>query len=249
MGILFVLIIYAIALTVAATIGAAILAPTTAYLTRSASSGRKRVITASAIFPFACVAFAGTWFVCYAIINDTVFHRDPGLGDTWQTPLPNGYALTMIDTTDQGMVYNPKTQAYWGLTTLEEPINGVRQLQITGNRIFGARDSGYFGRIGHDSNFVDTYFELDTDKGVPVEFKTLDALRKHAAAEGVALHLREFQSVFSDYRYTWFDYLAYGVLLLVPGLGFLALALWVWTIRRHGRMAVLPLSSALPEKS
>ncbi len=41
------------------------------------------------------------------VINETVHHRDAGLGDTWRCPLPNGYALMMIDVTDQGWVPTP----------------------------------------------------------------------------------------------------------------------------------------------
>lgn len=247
MGILFVMIFYAIALTVAATIGAAILAPTTAYLTRSATTGRKRVITASALFPFACVAFAGAWFVCYATINYTVFHRDPGLGDTWQTPLHNGFALMMIDVTDEGIVYNPKTQhGFDSIVGQQDTLFGVRKLQVIGNRIFGARDSGYFGRIGQDSTVVDTYFELDTNRGIPFEFKTLDALRMHAAAEGVVLDLRDFYAVYRKYRFTWFDYVAYAFLLLMPMLGFVLLARWVWRIRQHGRFQLSETAPTLP---
>ena len=65
------------------------------------------------LFPFGYVAFGGVWFVVYATINGVVFHRDPGLGDGWETPMPNGYALRMIDTTDQGTVYDqgPMTMA------------------------------------------------------------------------------------------------------------------------------------------
>ena len=40
--------------------------------------------------------------------------------------MPNGYALTMIDTTDQGTVYNPKTQPVTGgLTSQDHVVFGV----------------------------------------------------------------------------------------------------------------------------
>ncbi|HZB87590.1 MAG TPA: hypothetical protein VE291_02930 [Terracidiphilus sp.] len=248
MGILFVLIFYAIALSIAAAIGSAILAAIAWRLTRNAPSQRRRAIIVSAIFPFACVAFAGVWFICYAVINYTVFHRDPGLGDGWDTPLPNGYALMMIDTTDQGTVYNPKTQGGWDSVGSQNDTEfGVRQLQVSGNRIFGARDSGYFARIGQDSTAVDTYFEVNTDTGVSVEFKTLGELRQHSAAEGATLNLREFQSVFSDYRTTWFDYLAGSILFLVPAVSFLFLARSVWRIRQQGHFPQTATNPALPQ--
>jgi hypothetical protein len=138
----------------------------------------------------------------------------------------------MIDTTDQGTVYNPKTQAGDGsISSADDAVFGVRQLQVSNGLIFGARDSGYFGRIGQESKTVDTYFELDTTKKLHTEFKSLGELNKRAASEGVVLNLREVQSVFGDYRNTWFDYLAGAILLLVPTIGFAVLARWIWKLR------------------
>jgi hypothetical protein len=232
MGIGFVLIFYAFAMTIAASIGAVVLGAVSYGLTRHSGPNRKRAVLVSVLFPFVCVAFAGGWFIAYAVINYEVFHRDPMLGDTWQTPLPNGYALMMIDTTDQGTVYNPKTQSGDGsISGRDDTVFGVRQLQVSNGLIFGARDSGYFGRIGQESKAVDTYFELDTTKKTHTEFKSLDDLQKRATSKGVGLKLREFQSVFGDYRTTWFDYSAGAILLLVPTIGLFVLARWVWKRR------------------
>jgi hypothetical protein len=233
MGIVVVLIFYAIALTIAATIGAAILGSISFVLTTKGQRNRKLCIIASIVFPFACVAFAGGWFVVYATINYVVFDRDPMLGDSWETPLPNGYALMMIDTTDQGTVYNPKTQSDKGIVTgRDDAIFGVRQLQVADKLIFGARDSGYFGRIGQESRLVDSYFELDTTRKTHTEFKVESDLRQRAASQGVRLNLREFDSVFRDYRTTWFDYAAAAILLLVPAIALLFLVRWIWRVRR-----------------
>jgi hypothetical protein len=232
MGIVVVLIFYAVALTLAATAGAAILGIVSYLLTKQSGPRRRRVMLASVLFPFFCVAFAGGWFVFYWVINEEVFHRDPGLGDSWETPLPNGYALMMIDTTDQGTVYNPRTQLGGGsIVDRDDAVFGVRQLQVSNGLIFGARDSGYFDRIGQNSHTVDTYFELDTTKGTHSEYKSFGELSQRAASEGVSLKLREFQSVFGEYRTTWFDYFAFATLILIPVLGFFALARWVWSIR------------------
>jgi ABC-type maltose transport system permease subunit len=65
-----------------------------------------------------------------------------------------------------------------------------------------------------------------------VEFKSLEELRQRAATEGVTLNLREFYSVFYDYRTTWFDFAALAILLLIPLMGFLFLARWVWRFRQ-----------------
>jgi hypothetical protein len=232
MGIVVVLVFYAVALTIAASVGAVTLGFVSYVLVKHPGPKRKRAVLASILFPFACVAFAGGWFVIYSVVNYEVFHRDPMLGDSWETPLPNGFALMMIDTTDQGTVYNPKTQSGDGVVTgREDTAFGVRQLQISKGLIFGARDSGYFGRIGQDSKFVDTYFELDTTKNKQTEFKSLDDLRSRAASEGVTLDLREFQSVFGDYRTTWFDYFSGVILLLLPMMGLVTLGHWVWKQR------------------
>lgn len=233
MGILFVLMLYGIVLTVAASIGGVAFGATSYYLTKRSGPRRNRAILASIIFPFACEVFAAGWFVAYAITNYALFHRDPGLGDSWDTPLPNGYALTMIDTTDQGTVYNPKTQRYPGsIGDQDDTEFGVRQLQVSKAFIFGARDSGYFSRIGQDSKVVDTFFEIDTINNRRAEFKSLGELRAQAAHEGVTLNLRDFSAVFDDYRLTWFDYLASSILLLTPSVGFLILAIWIWRLRK-----------------
>ena len=232
MSLFFVLIFYAVTLSIAASISAVVLGGLAYLLTRRAATGRKRAVITSALFPFTCVVFAGAWFVVYAVTNYTVFHHDPGLGDTWETPLPNGYALMMIDVTDQGTVYNPKTQpGFDSVVGQRDTVFGVRQLQVSGHHIFGASDSGYFDRIGQDSTAVDTWFELDTNKGVPVEFKSLDGLRQHAASEGIALDLRSFDDVYREYRFTWFDYTAVAILLLVPAAGLIILFRWIWLIR------------------
>jgi hypothetical protein len=233
MGIIVVLIFYAAGLTIAACIGSVVLGIVTFALTKSAGPERRRAVLASIIFPFACVIFAGGWFVAYAVINYDLFHRDPMLGDSWETPLPNGYALMMIDTTDQGTVYNPKTQADRGLVIgREDALFGVRQLQVSKDLIFGARDSGYFDRIGQDSRAVDSYFELNTSQKTHTEFRSLEELRRRATSEGVSLNLREFQSVFGDYRTTWFDYFAGSILFFVPTAGFIFLVRWIWKIRK-----------------
>jgi hypothetical protein len=234
MGIAVVLIIYAVALSIAACIGSVVLTGITSFLTRHSGPRRKFAIIASALFPFICVVYAGGWFIGYAVINSTIFHRDPGLGDSRETPLPNGYALMMIDVTDVGIVYNPKTQPYNdGVISRDDAVFGVRQLQVSNELIFGASDSGYSGQTGRDSDFVDTYFELNTTKKTHAEFQSLDELRRRATSEGVVLHLRPFASVFSDYRYTWFDYFAGVMLLSLPAVGFLLLAWWIWRIRRY----------------
>jgi hypothetical protein len=231
-GIAFVLFFYAIVLAVAALVSAVVLGFVIARLVPRSNSRRRIAIAAGGLFPFACVVYAGLWFIAYALINYQCFHRDPGLGDSWETPLPNGYALLMIDVTDEGTVYNPKTQpAQDGVAETLDSEFGVRQLQVAGNLIFGARDSGYFARIGSDSNIVDRYFELNTKNGRRTEYPSITDLRTHASGEGVQLNLLPFVTVFDQYRWTWFDYAAGAALLGVPLISFLVLVWWVWKNR------------------
>ena len=118
-------------------------------------------------------------------------------------------------------------------------MSGVRQLQVANNLIFGGLDSGYFGRIGQDSHFVDRYFELNTVKKTYIEFRSADDLRRRATDEGIELKLKPFAAVFNQFRYTWFDYIAGFLLLGIPAAGFLTLVRWVWSIRRAGAGAEL----------
>jgi hypothetical protein len=238
MGIAVVLIVYPIALTLAALVEAILLGGLAYLLTKTSGSLRRRAVVVSALFPFACVLDAGVWFICYSTVNYLGFHRHPVLGDTWETPLPNGYALMMIDTTDQGTVYNPRTQPGGSLVVgRDDAVFGVRQLQVS-NKLIGARDYGYFGRMGQESKIVDSYFELGTNRNAQLQFESLDDLRKLAASEGVALQLREYASVFHDNRTTWFDYFAGLALLGVPLVGFFWLVRWVWNIKRSPPMPV-----------
>jgi hypothetical protein len=148
----------------------------------------------------------------------------------------------MIDTTDQGAVYNPQTQSNGSVVERNDAVLGVRQLQIRDNLILGARDSGYFSRIGESAKEVDKWFELDTMSKTHIEFASLEELQREAGAKGIQLKLREFQSVFSDYRTTWFDYLAFAFLFLTPLTGLLILLAWVWKLRR--KYPAMPIETA-----
>jgi succinate dehydrogenase/fumarate reductase cytochrome b subunit len=93
MGILFVLIFYLIVMTGLAAIGSLLFSTAANRLIRSFKDRAGKIVLIATLFPFACEVFAGVWFVAYAVTNAEVFHRDPGLGDSWETPLPNGYAF------------------------------------------------------------------------------------------------------------------------------------------------------------
>ena len=107
------LVFWAIIGTAIATIGAGVLGGISFLLTKRVVSGRWRVVLVCCVFPSLCLPWGGLGF--QAIVNETVPHRDAGLGDTWRCPLPNGDALMMIDLMDKGWVYNPKDPIFrWG---------------------------------------------------------------------------------------------------------------------------------------
>jgi hypothetical protein len=232
MGLGFVLLFWAVGGAVVAAIGAATLGCATALLTRGVANGRRKVIIAASLFPIVCLGWGGVMFVFQAIVNEGLFHRDLGLGDTWHAPLPNGYQIMMIDVTDQGWVYNPKTQPGSGVGEQEDAVAGVRNVQVAGRYILGATDSKAFEHLGQDTSQVDAYFLLDTQLGKRTQFQNYDALRHSALELGIEPNLQPINAVYSKFRFSWFDVLA-GMLLCVPPIiGAVLLILWIVQLRR-----------------
>jgi len=218
---------------VVAGIGLLVLGGATAFFTRGVTKDRRKVIVAACLFPFACFAWAGIVFVFQAIVNEGVLQRDLGLGDTWHCPLPNGYRIMMIDVADQGWVYNPKTQhSKSAVGEQEDAVAGVRTVQVAGRYILGGADTSAFAHLGQDSNHVDSYFLLDTQTGKRTQFQSYATLRGAAQRLGIEAKLEPINSVYSRYRFSWFDVFV-GFLFCVPPLvgGFL-LVRWVLRLRR-----------------
>ena len=236
MGIGFVLLIGAVIGLVLSAVGGLILGFAAAYLTRGAGRRRKRLIVGASLFPLACLGWLGTVFTFQAVVNENVRHRDPGLGDMWTCPLPNGDALMMIDTTDQGWVYNPKTQS-GGVSEQDDAISGVVALQVAGRYIFGGSDSAW---AGDADPRIDSYFLLDTQTGKHVSFSSYEALRSKAQEMGVRLNLESIGAVYSRYRFTWFDALVALLALAPPLLAGLLLVRWTARLRKS-RGTRLPL--------
>jgi hypothetical protein len=170
-----------------------------------------------------------------AVVNETVLHRDAGLGDTWNCPLPNGYALLMIDTTDQGWIYNPKTQPEGAVAEQEDAVAGVRALQVTGRYILGGADTRAFQQQERGSKQIDSYFLLDTQIGKQVRFPDYGALRVKTQELGMSANLEPIASVYSRYRFTWFEVFAGSLFLLPPLVGALLLLRWTLRIRKASR--------------
>jgi hypothetical protein len=238
MGIGFVLVVWAVVGTVLAGIGTLVLGGITEWVTKGAEEGRRRrTILAACILPFACLGWAAVLFVLQAFVNESFLHRDAGLGDSWDCPLPNGYAITMVDVTDNGWVYNPKTQSDGGVGEQEDAIAGVRSLQVAGRYFLGASDTGAATKIAPASSDVDRYFLLDTQDGKRVDFANYDAMNSAAAHLGIHPELERIDVVYSRYRFTWFDVLV-GFLLCVPPLVYVAvLARQILNVRRARQFA------------
>src|SRR5262249_39802966 len=157
-----VLLFWAIVGVMLCGIGVVTFGAATAFLTRGVPQSRRRVVLAASLFPVVCLGWAGTIFVLQGVINETVLDRDFGIGDTWRCPLPNGYALMMIDVLDQGWVYNPKTQGTSGAVgEQQDAVPGVRLVQVSGQYILGGADSNFFGQSENNDSKVDSYFILD----------------------------------------------------------------------------------------
>lgn len=224
MGIAIILFFWAVVGGVLAGIGALILGCAAAYLTRRVHLGRKKFILAATLFPIVCLGWAGTIFIFQASVNEIVFHRDAGLGDAWTCPLPNGYALLMIDTPDHGWVYNPKTQPKGVVAGQDDAIGGVKKLQVAARYISGSSED--------DATQVDSYFLMDTQTGTHITFTTLEALRGKSQELGIQLNLESIDAIYRRYRFTYFDLFAALLLCLPPVGGTTLLIRWLLRLRK-----------------
>lgn len=237
MGLFIVLIFWAVVGVVLGGISSGGLAAITAFLTRGTAQGRRKLIVSAALFPFACLAWAGAGFVFQAAVNAGLLHRDFGLGDGWHAPLPNGYQVSFIDVTDQGSIC-PIAQSEDGCTS--PSLSGVRSLQVAGHYLLGAADSQWFQHAGKQTSAVDQYFVLDTGDGHKAVFTSLDQLSAEASRRGIPLHLEPIYSIYSRYRFTWFDIFV-GCLLVLPPIG--ALAILVYLVIRLRRTRTMVVSA------
>lgn len=239
MGIGFVLLFWAVIGTILSGLAAIVFGGFAAVFTRRVIKGRRPAILAATLLPFACFAWAGVIFAFQSLVNEGLLHRDPGLGDAWSCPLPNGYQILMIDVTDYGWVYNPKTQfGYDGVGEREDAVFGVRLVQIAGPYIFGGVDEDSPPEL--DSAKIDSYFMLDARTGKRTKLPNYDALSSAAGQLGIQLHLEPIDRVYRKYRFSWFDVFA-GVLFCVPILiAFFFLVRWVLRLRRTRGPALQP---------
>jgi hypothetical protein len=238
MGIGIVLIFWGVVGLIGATIGSVILPGLASHFTQGRVQRSRRLIWVVRLFPYACLGWAGAVFVFYAIVNESVFHRDPGIGDGWTCPLPNGYAIGMIDVTDRGFVYNPKTQTIDGVVAeSNDALADVCVLQLVGPYILGGapcRTDVPHGPKDHDA--VLSYFLLDTATGTHATFPTYEALRVAAAPMNIQVNLEPIDVVYGRYRFTWFDAAAAAAMFGVPLLCASLLIRRMLAIRRSAAM-------------
>jgi len=185
--------------------------------------GRTRLILWTCVYPFAAFAWFLAVFVFQAYVNEALLYRDPWIGHTLQTPLPNGYAVLLIDEDHDGTVFNPATHFTVGSSDDVHPdgtdaVSGVRVLQIAGNKILGG--AGPLGQYSSPAtrDRIDYFFLLDTDAHTRANFQTYDALTQAANRLNVQPQLQPILSIYDRYRFTWFDLSAIA-LFFVPALG------------------------------
>lgn len=232
MGLGFVLGIWLVVGSILAGIGSAILVSVTSNLTRGIDNAlRRSAIRAARLLPFGCLIWAGIIFVIQGIVNEQVFHRDVGIGDSSYAPLPNGYQILFGDLTDQGTVR---------LAGSQDGVNGVRLLQVSGPYLLGGMDIHWFDDQWNNTNAIDSYFVIDTRTGKRTIETDLSALTSEASRLGVSLHLEPIYTVYSRYRFTWFDVVAGCILILPPFAALIALGVWLIRLRRARTITATP---------
>jgi hypothetical protein len=232
MGLGIVLIVWAVVGIVLASLAALALGGLAAFLTSDVQRSRNRVIGAAILLPYACLAWAGFLFIVQGVVNEGFLHRDVGLGDTSHCPLPNGYQILFIDVTDNGWVYNPRTQAADSIVERQDSIPGVRQLEVEGRFILMAADSKAWTKFAPDNTDVDSYILLDTQTDNRTNFEDYNSFRAAALEMGIEPRLEPIFTVYRRYRFSWFDVLIVVLLCGPPLAALLSLARYIFRLRR-----------------
>jgi hypothetical protein len=206
--------------TILASALAVLVGTLTARLVPRGRARRTRLILWACVYPFACFVWLLSVFVFQAYGNEAWLYRDAGIGETWQTPLPNGYAVLLLDEQHDGTVFNPKTHFSSSSDNEIHPdgpdaVSGVRVIQIENNKILGGAGplGQYSSKAARDR--VDYYFLLDTDAHTRTDYANYDDLTRAVTALGISPHLEPLFDVYERYRFTWFD-LSAILLALVP---------------------------------
>ena len=134
MGMLFVLIFWAIALIILSLILGLITLPFSYFLCKRQ---RKRKMVLSFLTPGIFIGiYTASSLVCMIIIA-IILGSDIGIGDGWAMPLKNGYELTSVDTPE-----------YANINRRNDPeclIDGITHIQVVGDSVIGKEaDGNYF---------------------------------------------------------------------------------------------------------
>jgi len=216
MGIGIVLLMGAVAGLFVAAIASAYLQHKMEALSRGTGTRRAELLRTAAVLPFGCLVWAGLVFVVQAVVNTTWFGRDVGIGDWFQCPLPNGYSLQFVDTTEIGMLCRTLGPAHHECVG---SVDNVRLLQLAGGYLLGATDSNAITHFGRKDN-VDAYFMLDARNDAVEIYYTHDDLVSAALARNIRVKLEPIGEFYSRYRWGWFDLLALVLIMAPPLAGY-----------------------------
>ena len=133
MGMLFVLIFWAIALIILSLILGLITLPFSYFLCKKQ---RKKKMVLSFLTPGIFIGiYTASSLVCMIIIA-IILGSDIGIGDSWVVPLKNGYELTSVDTPEYANInrrYDP-----------ESLIDGITHIQVVGDSVIGKGANGNY---------------------------------------------------------------------------------------------------------
>ena len=136
MGMLFVLIFWAIVFVVLSLILGLITLPFSYFLCKRQ---RKRKMVLSFLTPGVFIGiYAVSSFVCMIIIA-IILGSDIGIGDGWCIPLKNGYELTSVDTPEYANINSRNDPLK------ENLIDEITHIQVVGDSVIGKEaDGNYF---------------------------------------------------------------------------------------------------------
>jgi WD40 repeat protein len=228
-------------------IGTVVLRARVSRLTNGITQERKAVVFFATVLPIACFVWSAVVFEFQAVVNKRLLDRDGSGGEIYQCPLPNGYSLSMCDTTEYGMLFNRKkhSEPYVSSDSWQEPsgqwvsesdgVGDVRRLQLVRQFVFG-RSATRSPEHHFQIDKADKFFLLDTKTDKQTEFASYQELQKAAENIGVQLKLQPIFDVYRQYRFTWFDNFAAALSFGPPILAFGFLISWIVKLRK-GRQA------------
>lgn len=135
MGMLFVLIFWAIVFVVLSLILGLITLPFSYFLCKRQ---RKRKMVLSFLTPGVFIGiYAVSSFVCMLIIA-IILGSDIGIGDSWSIPLKNGYELTSVDTPEYANINRRNDPLK------ENLIDEITHIQVVGDSVIGKGANGNY---------------------------------------------------------------------------------------------------------